>query len=358
MKWSSWGYAESATISQDCDSETVSLRCDITNFSLKNLPEGLDVGVKGFLINIRQYLGSQVRNEIRQHSSAYLCPTVSSCLLIENISRQAIEEPMEVLNNLTKLLSIACRGHCAIAARHIIDKRFGIISSTYKDPIFHIRGWSRPLIPNDAVEDFLVTTINESGLRIRRSDMPTILDHYFQALSRSSAWSLAIGVFTAMEALRSSFFAKNSSDLNDEYLYWVKDYEGFSRNDEMSKKIIKVLASFYPRFNALDSSERMSLNAQISKGLIRRSYKTQLRRMLELLDIDYRVDDLQLIIETRNRIIHSGSPLLTNSSRQEYSQDIEFAWENVKSAVSLFEQCLLGCLGYPGPRELFGTGFK
>jgi hypothetical protein len=90
----------------------------------------------------------------------------------------------------------------------------------------------------------------------------------------------------------------------------------------------------------------------------RRSYRTQLKRMLDLLNVEYESSELQVFITTRNRLIHEGTPVSANTPLSEYDDKSAAAWENVKKATGLFERALLSFLNYEGQCTLFDEGFK
>jgi hypothetical protein len=161
-----------------------------------------------------------------------------------------------------------------------------------------------------------------------------------------------------MESLKTAFFSQNMTDENESYKYWVVPPRDFETNQEVVQEVIEVLNKHFPRFGKLTQNEKKSLDAQIRNGLNRRSYKTQLKRMLELLGVEYESSELQFFVDTRNRLIHEGAPVPASTPLNEYDQRITAAWQHVINAVSLFERALLAFLNYGGPCELFNSGFR
>lgn len=350
------GYASSATrhIKKDTITDTVSIRCDLTNYSLNQRMADVQFELDGFDIRIKRLSWGEKRAGIQEHANAYQHTVLSTCLEIKDVPLGKVEEAIDCLQEISALLSIACRGHVFVAVRHIWNQESGKLDSSFVEPPFSDRMWGRPLIPSNAIEDFLLAAFPVEKDRVRKFELSDATDHYLQALTLRSIWPQAVGIFTAMESLKVAFFSQNKDDENMSYNYWV-DPEEFKANNDMIKKVIDVLAKEFPRFATLTSSERQSLGSQIM-GLNRRSYKTQLKRMLTLLGVEYKASELQFFVNTRNRLIHEGTPISASTPINEYDEKMETALQYVVNAVSLFERALLAFLNYSGPHELFNEG--
>jgi hypothetical protein len=352
------GYASSATrhIKKGTDTDTISIRCDLTNYSLNQRIEDVQFKLGGFDINIERLNWGEKSSGIQEHASAYQHATLSTCLEIKDIPLSKAEVAIDCLEEISELLSIACRGHVFIVARHIWNQGTGKLDSYFKEPPFSDRMWGRPLIPSSAIEDFIMAAYLADKDRVRKLELVYATDHYLQALTLRSLWPQSVGIFTAMESLKVAFFNQNRNEENTAYSYWVVP-EDFEANKDIIKVLVNVLAKEFPRFATLTQNERQSLESQIV-GLNRRSYKTQLKRMLALLGVEYEPSELQFFVNTRNRLIHEGASVAASTPLNEYDEKMEAALQHIENAVSLFERALLAFLNYSGPHELFNEGLK
>jgi hypothetical protein len=353
------GYAYSATrhIKKDTDTGTISIRCDLTNYSLNQRIGDVQFKLGGFDIHVKRLDWGKKSSGIQEHASAYQHASLSTCLEIKNIPLSEAEEAIDCLQDISALFSIACRGHVFIAARHIWNQETGKLDSFFEEPPFSDRMWGRPLIPSSAIEDFILAAYPTDKDRVRKLELAYATDHYLQALTLRSIWPQSVGIFTAMESLKVAFFNQNRNEENASYNYWVVPPEEFEANKDMIKELVDILAKDFPRFATLTQSERQSLESQIV-GLNKRSYKTQLKRMLTLLRVKYEPSELQFFVNTRNRLIHEGTSVAASTPLNEYDEKMEAAWQHIENAVSLFERALLAFLNYSGPRELFNEGLR
>jgi len=351
------GFARKASRILGAETDTVSVRCDLTNYSLNQRIGDVEFALDGFSIRISPLWWGKHSSGVEEHAIAYQHAYLPTCLMIENISLSEAPKAINCLQEITKFLSIACRGNTSIAAQHIFNQEEGRFHSLFEEPPFPIRKWGRPLIKSDVIEEYLVKVCSVNRSREQNLALAFVTDHYLQSLTLRSAWPQSVGIFTAMESLKTAFFNQNSSEENESYNFWVVPPEDFESNKIMIKEIISVLAKHFPRFSELSQDEKQSLEAQIKHGLKRRSYKTHLKRMLDLLDVQYLSRELQFFVNTRNRLIHEGTPVSADTPLSEYDEKSATAWQHVMQAVGLFERALLSFLNYDGPRELFNEGF-
>ncbi len=338
---------------RNVEDDDASIRCDLTNFSLRNRmpPIGLHLG--DFEVQLFSLNWGNRTQMLREHAKVYQYAMVASCLKVDHVAPDQEAEILDHLQEVAFLLSIACRGHVDIVAQHV--QKAGKLHSTFIEPTFTEAKWIRPLIPDEAIADFLQDVYPLSGSQMDHLAIGYAIEHYLKALTMESAWPLSAGIFTAMEALKTAFFAQNQNNEEVEAsAYWVVPYQDFVENHDMINDILNVLRRYFERFGELQTNERDSLKAQI-KGLHRRSYKTQLRWMLEALEIEPNGKELQNFINARNDVIHRGSPVPLDSTPENYDANVDRAWRDVCNAIALFERTLLAFLKYnhDSPRELF-----
>jgi hypothetical protein len=258
------------------------------------------------------------------------------------------------MRSIAQLLSVAQRQHVLLVAQHRHDSQDRWLESKFDEPVFTRRGWPRALIPDESVAEFLTVGYPHLVNKYQRLELANVIDHYLQALTSRSVWPSSLGIFTAMETLRAAFF-RQSTDVEDEkFEFWVVPNDTFKRETGLLNELIGLLGSHFPRFGKLSASERQSLQAQL-RNLNRRSYKTQLRRMLDQLGVDYDKKELQPLIDVRNRMIHYGTPAPSDVPTADYTRRRSKASRDINDAASLFERSLLAVLGYTGPSELFNA---
>lgn len=355
------GYAQSAsrvaTVDADKEVNTVSIQCDLTNYTLNQRNEIVKFQLDGFDINIRRLRWGKGSNGLEEHEIAYHHASVTSCLQIENISTEQTERAIDCLQEIAALLSIACRGQVAIVARHIWNQENGKLESFFDEPPFTDRRWGRPLIPSNHIEEFLVAAYPASKTREQKLELAYIADHYLQALTLRSAWPQSVGIFTAMETLKTAFFNQYQKKENLPFMYWVIPPKKYQSQRVMIEEVIEVLTKHFPRFGELNSYEKDDLQTKIKTELNRRPYKTQLERMLDVLGVSYSQEELEAFIRTRNHLIHQGTPVPASAPLEDHNKKTTAAWRNVKNAAALFERALLAFLNYHGPSELLDEGW-
>ena len=330
----------------------ITVTCELTNFQCISLAVyPLAVQIAGFLIEIGR-LSQEWR--IGEHNNAYQYAGIASYLQVGEIPAVEHDGVLECAHRVAQLLSIAQRRYVFLVAQHKHDIEDRWLESQFNEPVFTRCGWPRALIPDDALAEFLTAAYPSLASKYQRLELGNVIDHYLQALTLRSVWPSSLGVFTAMETLRAAFF-RQSTDIEDRKSeYWVVPDDTFGIEAELLDEFIDLLSNHFPRFGRLSGSERQSLKAQL-RNLNRRSYRTQLRRMLNQLGVDYDRRELQPFIDMRNRIIHYGTPAPSDVPTADYAQRTSRASRDINDATSLFERALLAALGYAGPRELFNA---
>lgn len=350
------GYAESAVKQIDLETGAVSIRFDLTNYRLGRTRRA-HFQLDGYDINLSRLYSNHDANRLNEHAIAYDHAPLSASLVINNVPFPEVEQATNTAQKIVSLLSIACRGHVFIAAQYISNEEHGTFYTKFDEPAFMNRKSSRPLISSENINRFVASVEKAQRDRVQNLEIALITDHYLQALAIQSVWPQAVGVYTAMETLKTAFFRQNDTEEDMEHVYWIVPPENFEQNEGMVNNIIQVLIDNFPaRFNTLSRPERDSLKDQIRHGLKRRSYKTQLKRMLDILNIEYNSRDLQSFINIRNRLIHDGSPISVETPVEDYDRLTRDAIVIINQATSFFERVLLAWLDYDGPRELFDEG--
>jgi len=335
------GYARKAQVSYDFPKEAdkVDTTFFITNFRFRRTMQPLEIRLANFnfAISNASLLDS---SKTREHSIAYRHPIISATIQVKNVLSSDIEDLQSIVDKICWLLSISCRNHVHIVNRSLSSGE-GVIRDLY-EPIFFQLGHLRSLIPENSLEHFISSGFGKLTGEYEKIDLYLIADHYLQALTLHSAWAITVGIFTAMEALRAEWL-KYRGEQDEEYYYWVKPEQHEKKNKEITKEIIEILSKHFPRFSDLQKNERAALKAQVG-NINYRSYRTQLKRILDTLGVSYTSGEVNNFIEVRNSIIHKGY-LEDKDSRK--------AWQRATNSVALFEKTLLAILGYSGECELF-----
>lgn len=343
------GYAQSATRrrGKEPGGGPVAIKCELSNFRVGSIIYPVKIQIDDYSLEVGR-LTWPGWAEIDEHSNAYQHATISSYVLIEDISVEEQDKAIECLHRIGSLLSIAGRGHVFCAARHRFDAEERWSDSQFSEPVFTARGWLRPLIPARALGEFLTAAYPHLSTRYQSLELGGVIDHYLQALTLHSVWPLSLGIFTAMETLKAAFLRPAEKS---EAQFWIVPAD-FDANKSALDDLIAVLASHFRGFDNLSSAEKESLKVQL-RALNRRSYKYQLQIMLDQLGVSYSRKELQAFIDIRNRIIHQGVPIPGDIPADEYEHGTTQGWRRIQAAASLFERALLAVLSYTGLCELF-----
>jgi len=333
------GYGQTAQISNSLLPlpEMIDIEYNIINFRLNQMVTPIKIVLNGFSfeINNLSYIDG---SRTKEHSIAYRHPIVSANIEGRDISSNELNKIQSNVETICWLLSIACRKHVFIASRTISSNK--LVIKNYFEPTFTQIGHIRDLIPNGSVREFLSASFERINGEFRGLNLGITVDHYLQALILRSAWALSVGIITAMEALKSELW-KFRGEKDEQFQYWIAPIEYDQQKEEISEEIIKVLVNHFSKFKTLGKEEKLAIKTQIN-NINYRSYRTQLKRIFDLLQISYTKVELNNFIKVRNLIIHYGD--LEN-------QRDNLDWKNAKMAIALFEKTLLAVLGYKGKYE-------
>jgi hypothetical protein len=352
------GYAQSAArhSQEKSYSGEITIKCELTGIQLSSLGYPMAIQADDFPVEIGR-LGLIDQGEIYEHSTAYRHTTISAYLRIRNIPVVNLDRAIECLRGIATLLSVASRQYAFQVVQHRFDADGQWLDSQFFEPPFTARGWPRTLIPDESLADFLTTAYPHFTAKYQGLELGNAIDHYLQSLTLHSIWPASLGVFTAMETLKSAFFRQTEDTKDAGFEFWVVPSNvsnNFEDKAELFDELIDVLCHHFPRFCELNDGEKQSLKAQL-RGLNRRSYRTQLKRILNRLQVDYQESELQPFIAIRNNIIHRGAPIESSLPSADYWAKASMGWKQIEAATALFEKALLAVLGYAGPSELFDT---
>lgn len=348
------GYAPiAARSSQTIIPDSFQVECEISNFLPTHKVSDLVIQGDGLDVRI-QRLRWKEQGEIEEHGNAYRHSIVSTSLVVPRVATDEYDGAVKRLRAIVELLSFAGRGYVFVTAQHRYSLEGQWLDSQFNEPPFTSRGWIRPLIPDDALGDFLQVAYPRLVAKYQRLELANAIDHYLQAMTLRSVWPSSLGIFTAMETLRAAYFYQSEEPEDREAEFWVVPPRIFDSDPEVFGELVKSLSNHFPRFRDLTVHESQSLKAQL-RNINRRSYKTQLRRMLDQLKVDYQRRELQPFVSIRNRIVHYGTPARSDVPTADYEASTSKASDEINDAVSLFERTLLAILGYTGPKELFNA---
>jgi hypothetical protein len=333
------GYARTALLQEHREPSgdlVVEFELSSSSLHVQLLPVELPAG--DFSVQLERVTWPESRKLV-EHGFGYRHPTVFACLRIPGVPSEEEAKVDEFLRRFCLLLSLANRGYVFPVTKRVIAGG-NVLRQVLTEPIFTSLGWARPLISPQHLREFLTTAYGPFDEQYENMDLALALDYCLQAMTLRSAWASSLGVFTAMETLKTAFFRQRAQS-EGEWEYWVVPPGDFEAKPDVCEELLAVLADRFPRFRVLESRDRASIRGQLV-NLNRRSYKTQLRRMLDVLNVEYEATELQPFIDVRNSIIHSGRP-----------SDSE-GWKRIEKAASLFERVLLAILGYSGPSAVTG----
>ena len=205
----------------------------------------------------------------------------------------------EFTRDLCDLLSLAERSYVWCVSQHWENADGVIVRSRYEEPKFHYSKFPRSLISTGNLTLFIQDTIDNYEMQRSTWKLFWALDYYLQTMSLNSAWSQALGFFTALETLKQAF---------------------------------------------LDQSGRKE----------RPAYKIILKEMFRELKMEVGDDELKQLVELRNQIIHTGSPDFAkgpwNDATSAFRRACEFG--------GLVERTILTILKYQGKFEPYDQSFS
>jgi hypothetical protein len=274
------------------------VNCDLTNALVDRQVGPAELGTPGTTVTLKP---SPDHREVRRRMEALTTSGVLSGIFLEVAGPKPVEELDDSAHALCGLLTLAHRSPVAIVGEHWDDPESSVKLSRYQEPPFLYSPMFRPLIPAGALGHFLAGTFASYLKQWHEWDLAHAIDHYAQAHALRSAWTQAVGFFTAMETLTHAFLAR-------------------------------------PTRSACDA----------------RGYANVVDQMIKELEIP--ADDLDVgrLITLRNKIIHRGSP----GSRGTPWSDEGEAFRLATQFGGLVESTILAILGYHGEFERYDQVFS
>ena len=328
------------------------LSCEVTNLSLYQRGEVAIASQHAQVVihRIPDY------TKIRRLMSGIRTGAILSQVDIAFPQPVAEEESDTFVHLLCGLLSFAQRSHVGPVAWHIKDTKGVVSKSRYEEPVFYYSRPSRPLIPIEALAEFVETTIGPYEKKYQAWNLGEAQDYYLQSLSLQSAWSQSLGFFNALETLKSAFLQQLGNETLE--LHVLRDQ--FHKKGIVNK-VVDLLADNFDEFKKLmpDANDTVQLTnekeveLQAIKSKIgeisRRAYKPILRKMFQELKVEIPDQTLNDLVNLRNQIIHSGSPNYEKGPWKDSAQ----AWQSVQTFAGVLEKTILAILEYQGKFEAY-----
>ena len=291
-------------------------------------------------------------NKILRYAQGLKSARVLSLIDVDFVQQSSQAEQQDLINGLCDLLTLAQRSYVSIVAEHWQAADGATKRSQYQEPVFDYPPAPRPLIPANALTNFIETTFSNYNKFWDSWNLPWIIDYYVQSISLQNDLAQSPGSFTALEALKAAFLKqKKISNTKLEHYVDIKRFQ----QEEIVEKIMHILSDSFEEFRGLvanDSSEGHEKKPE-RQALIRRienlnerprpRYRDALKAMFGDLKVFYDDDDLKHLVLFRDKIIHGSIP--------DYETDdaAHLTWR----FSSLVEKTILAILKYQGERELY-----
>lgn len=255
---------------------------------------------------------------IRRFASAINCAAILSEISIHFANDISVSESMQLIHELCGLLSLAQRSHVWAVKIEWFGQGKDLIKSVYQEPVFDLRCASQPLIVEEDLEEFLNIAVKKQHKLYDEWRLGEVQDFYIQAMSLNSAWSQAVGFFTALETIKDVYSNMPENKHLDRYV----SRKSFA-NKEIADKVLKILKDNFREFDELLDESRLSTMSEAEKQerdiqiqtlkskvgeLNRPAYKTVLKKMFYTLGVTVDNKVLDQLVNLRNQIIHTGSP--------------------------------------------------
>ena len=299
------GYFEISTLANSLDFVRVS--CEVTNVPLYGFgPIEINVSSdKIVLYGVPDY------NNSRHLMSALKTGGILSNIDIVFSHPKVEEEADRYIRKICGLLTLSQRAHVWHTEYHMKNASGVTVKSHYEEPVFVYSRPSRPLIPVESLESFVRTSLDNYEIAFSEWNLGEAQDFYIQAMSLTSAWSISLGFFTTLEALKNAFLHQPGREIPESYVPPQK----FN-----AKSIFETLCASYDELKVLADDEKDTSQQKNDKqaerenikskivDINRRAYKSILRNMFQKLGMTVDNKDLKNLVDLRNQIIHSGSP--------------------------------------------------
>ena len=310
------------------------LICELTNLSLGRERDPVEASVSGFRIR----LSSCARNLDLPLIEALRTSGILCQMEITGFDEGGKGHLDKFVWMLCDLLGLASRSPVSCVSRRWQNAQGLIVDGYFREPTFDSPVRVGPLIEPSSLAGFIQETFASYEEKWKNWDIANAMDHYIQAMAVSSAWSQALGFFTALETIRAAFL-KQQNNGTKEYYVCRRQFD----KARIPQQVLKLLGDHLSAFSELTGDEETSLLGYI-RGMNRRAYKVVLKDMFRELEVIYEDDELKRLVDLRNQIIHGGSPDYSKGKWRNTSD----AFLNVVKFASLVERVLLAILGYRG----------
>jgi hypothetical protein len=273
---------------------------EVTNLSLGR-QHSIEANIEGAKITLGWL---PKHNDFLRYARGLRSARILSVITMDFLEPLAFDESRNLNLNLCSLLTLAQRSYICRVASHWQDADGITKKSRYEEPVFDYPPSPRPLIPIEALGNFVEVTLENYNKEWNNWKLPWAIDYYVQAMSLRHLLAQSVGFFTALETLKCAFLKQPGRDKLEYYV------------------------------------------TKAGK-LKRRAYKWVLKEMFRELNMRVDNDDLELLVALRNRIIHCGVP------NYEEDPDMSKATNWTLKFSSLVEKTLLAILGYQGVFEQY-----
>lgn len=281
---------------------------EVTNLSLGRQHD-VEATIEGAKIRVHRIPKS---NDVLRYARGLKTSRILSAISVDLLERPSSDNSRELISDLCSLLTLAQRSCVHKVASHWQDPDGVTKRSLYQEPVFEYPPAPRPLIPAEALGSFLEDTFKNYNEKWNIWKLPWAIDYYVQSMSLRHVFAQSIGFFTALETLKDAFLKQPGREGLEYYVT-----RGQFKKKKISDKVLNILSETFEEFRNLladtsDTSEEKAVERQTLKSKVgelnRRAYKLVLREMFSELGIIVDDNDLKLLVDLRNKIIHSGTP--------------------------------------------------
>lgn len=336
-RWSHEGYIHLPGSIRFFRPDETSTTCDKVICELTNLSLGREVGpIEANVSHFHMRFARCADNEHLPLIEALKTSGVMSHVEVMEIGRESEKRLDQFVLRLCDLLTLASRSPVSCVAQYWQNKDGTVVKGLLREPPFDYPTRVGSLIEAAYLSVFIEDTYANYLRSWKKWDLANAIDHYVQAMSLNSAWSQAVGFFTALETVKSAFLSQNENRSRGFYV----SRSQFAKSD-VPGKVVRLLGRHFPIFKHLPDGENDALLGS-ARSLNRRAYKVVLKEMFRELAIEYNDDELNELVGLRNQIIHGGSPTYTVSRWRNSSE----AYRSAARFASLVERVFLAVLGY------------
>jgi hypothetical protein len=260
---------------------------------------------------------------------------------IRNLANFSENEIAELVGALCAALTLAQRSPISCVGQHWKDESGIVVRSRFQEPVFEYPARVRPLIEGKSLAAFVQAALQDYKICWKDWDLGHAIDHYVQVMTLGSAWSQAIGFFTALETLKNAFLHNQGRETLEFYVP-----KNIFKKGQIVSKVEALLSDNFSTFRELSKEEKESLTGKVGE-LNRRAYKLILRAMFQELGVICDNEELKRLVDLRNQIIHRGSPDYERSPWKDPSE----AFLHAAKFAGIVERVFLAILDYHGDFE-------